>query len=223
MWAEEKARDAASEKKGEKNYKEFQKEQQALKGSLAKSKQKISAAKEKLKVFKYRKVSAEKRLQALNLNLLNHINDLIENLKLSLPYKHDKRMEQAKLLASDIRKDKVAPEEAFNRLWNLYRKEIQMGSDAEVYQSKVHLPSGEEVEVKYMRVGKQVLAYSNAAGNYIGVLKKLENGNWEWQHAENLEFAERSAVRQAVAVAEGKAIPGFTAVPFWLNNFGQEK
>ena len=218
LWAEEKLRDEESYAKKKKNYEAFEKEKRELKTALVFSKNKISAVKDKIKLFKAKKTSAETRLKNLNKTLLSSIIWLEQNVKTSIPYGKDKRVEQIQLLVSDVRKQKIETEEAFNRLWNILRKEINMGGDAEVYQGLMKVPGGKDTEVKYMRLGKQILLYANAAGNHLGVMSEKKSGEWEWVHTEELDFRQRSAIRKAVGVAQGKEIPGFTLVPFWKSS-----
>jgi hypothetical protein len=61
--------------------------------------------------------------------------------------------------------------------------------------------------------------YASGNGEYVGILNKTPEGDYVWVNQENLEYDKRQALRDAIAVAEGKALPGFVIIPVWRETF----
>lgn len=76
-----------------------------------------------------------------------------------------------------------------------------------------------EIEAKYARIGKQVMVYASSNGEYVGVLNQTEAGDYIWINQDSLHYDQRQAIRGAVAVAEGKALPGFVNIPVWRETY----
>jgi hypothetical protein len=218
-WAEEKAREAEAEQQRQQRFKEFEREKQEVNVSVSALDQRILSAAQRIQYFKNAKLSQEQHLKVLGGKILEHTLSLSEALKASIPFQLDKRLEAVNLLALDLRQNTATPEEAFGRLLASFQKEIRMSQDAELFTGDISLQSGEKMAVKYIRAGKHIYAYSSGTGAQVGIMRKTMDRGWVWVKEDQMDFETRNAVRNAVAIAEGKAVPGFAVLPFWIQDF----
>lgn len=217
-WAEEKARDTESEKKRKDRFLRFKNEKIALKKDLKVQEERVRVTMSKISQAEVLRKNWENKLEALEGQLQRSSESYVLRLDKGFPFELEKRQETAKLLVSDIRQDKSEPEAAFLRLDNAYNYEHRLAQDASVKAKPIKVAS-REVEAKYARIGKQVLLYASGNGEYVGILNKTPEGDYVWVNQENLEYDKRQALRDAIAVAEGKALPGFVIIPVWRETF----
>ncbi len=222
LWAEEKAREEESEKRRKERMTELESEKIALRSSVSQLEGDIQSTVRKIEGLKNKKVGLEARIKVLGDAVLAQVEPFEKEIAKTIPYQYEQRISGVKLVGLDLRQDKISPEEGFSRLMASYRKELQMASDAELYSGDVELQSGEKVSVKYIRVGKQFLAYSSPTGAHVGVLRRKSPGVWEWVREDQLDFDSRQALRDAIATSEGKAVPGFVEIPFWASDFAMD-
>lgn len=218
LWAKEKNRENEDEKNRQKRYDDFLTEKQVINVAIKKTEQDIKVAMLKIENLKNQKKSLENEFKLFSNEILELSNLLSERLNKSFVYQREKRIDDVSTLSSDLRQEKIAAEEGFSRLWALYAKEWKMASEAEIFSGDIQTTDGKDVSVKYVRVGKQIMAYSDASGSYIGWLRKTGD-DWVWLDQKVLSYEARQAVRNVVAVAEGKATPGFVNIPIWLDEF----
>jgi hypothetical protein len=219
QWADEKSRDAEAEIQRQKRFNDLGKEKAELQKQISASEQKVQNAIAMLESNKMQKREYEGRFTALNQKILEHTLAFDMAMQNTMPYQTDKRKDQGKLLASDIRQNKVTPEEAFSRLASLYDKESRITSDAEFWSGEITLQNGNRMAVKYLRLGKQVMLYSNPTGSSVGILRKRNNKEWVWFKEDQLDFDTRKAITNAINIAEGKSVPGLADIPFWIQDF----
>jgi len=169
--------------------------------------------------FKERELQAH--FKQLGLVLSAKARELRAALAPGLPYRLDKRLESLDLLVRDIEGGNISPEEAMNRLWTIEQTERRLAQEAEVYTGDFSEDAGEPVQVKYLRIGKQLLAFSSLDGSRLGILKPLAPPavGYVWVREKELDHATRQALKQALATAEGKALPGFVGLPIWRTAF----
>ena len=222
IWAEEKAREEEAEKRRTTRLEEFRAERSDLKTSLSSVENKIQASIQKIESLKNSRKAWENRFKVLEGSVLEQAEEFAKYIIATIPHTKTKRVEAVQLVVRDLRQGKISPEEGYSRLFAAYAKEHRLASEAELFSGEVSLQSGEKIAVKYIRVGKQLLAYSSPTGANVGILRKKNNTEWVWVREDELDFDSRQAIRNAVAVAEGKAVPGFVELPFWLSDFQQE-
>lgn len=222
-WAEEKAREVEGEKRRREHYDSFNQEKQGVQSGIQQIEDQIQQRMDQLEKLKMKTENLERQVQFLRTVVLDEVRDYQQLVQNGFPYRQEKRMETVQLLLDDLIKEKVSPEEGFNRLWVSYESEHNAASDAEVFSGQMNLPEGKTIAVKYLRVGKQVLAYITPAGDKMGVLVPKDSNQYDWVREDQLNFDLRSTVRHALAVAEGKAIPGFVAFPFWPQSFTRDQ
>lgn len=217
-WAEEKARDTESEKKRDTRFKRFKSEKIALQRDLKTQEERTRVTISKIGNSEARKKNWEKKMTDLMGQMQSSSETYVVKLEKSFPFEKEKRQETAKLLVSDIRQNKTEPEAAFLRLDNAYNYELRLAQDASVKPKMLEVATG-EIEAKYARIGKQVMVYASSNGEYVGVLNQTEAGDYIWINQDSLHYDQRQAIRGAVAVAEGKALPGFVNIPVWRETY----
>lgn len=221
-WAEEKSQEDAAEKKRRERYESFSKEKQEMQKSITLIDEQINERMGHVATLKERDANLAAQIKFLRSVVLEKAREFENLVSTGFPYRIEKRQETARLLIDDLVKERISPEEGFNRLWVLYTTEHNLASDAEIYSGTV-LIGNQTVPVKYMRVGKQILAYTTAAGDKLGMLIPLDNGQYDWMREDKMDYKTRVSLRNAIAVAEGKAVPGFVEYPFWPVVFKAQK
>lgn len=221
-WADEKSREGDAEKKRRERYESFAKEKQELQASIALIDEQINERMVHVGNLKGRDGNVTAQIKFLRGVILEKAREFESLIQTGFPYRLEKRVETARLLIDDLAKERISPEEGFNRLWVLYTTEHNLASDAEIYSGTIVI-ANQTVPVKYMRVGKQILAYTTASGDKLGMLVPQSNGQYDWLREDKMDYRTRVSMRNAVAVAEGKAIPGFVEYPFWPSFFAEKK
>lgn len=219
QWAEEQARENDAEKKRRERYEAFLLERQEIQRNIGTVETQLQERSDLVERLKSRTGGFDSQVAFLRRMVQEKAREFAGLLEKSFPYRLDKRKESVHLLIDDLAKERISPEEGFNRLWVLYQAEHALASDAEIYSGTVELADGSTSSVKFMRVGKQILAYINPAGDRLGVLVPTRDGSHIWKREDMLDYRTRVTIRNAIAVAEGKAVPGFVEFPLWIESF----
>ncbi|HSQ43097.1 MAG TPA: DUF3450 family protein [Fibrobacteraceae bacterium] len=216
-WAEEQSRETEAEKKRKERYEAYTQERIEMQKSLETLDQQIQERMDQVEEIKTRSSNMDGQVLFLRSVILSECRGYADLVANGFPYRAEKRTESIQLLIDDLAKDRISPEEGFNRLWVLYQAEQTAASEGEIYSGQMDAGNGQTFAVKYMRVGKQALAYMSPAGDRLGILIKGKDGKWDWMRENAMDLDMRTRVRNAIAVAEGKAVPGFVPFPFWFN------
>ncbi len=128
-----------------------------------------------------------------------------KSIKAGFPYNQEERTTNISRLITDTEFASIAPEEIFNRYYNFLNRELLIGLDSEVYAKE---------NIKYLRIGWIILAYSDDQGKEVGILTK-KNGKLEWKT--DLDFAMRKAIRDSMKMVEGKKAPDLMDFPIPLS------
>jgi hypothetical protein len=215
LWADEQAREKSAESKRRQRFADFNADKQRLQSALAEEEAKLKSLLSKMEAHQGREKEFALRFAALSRAVGVEALRLRTAMAPGIPYRLDKRLETVDLLARDIESENISPEEALNRLWAVYQNEHRLAQEAEVYSGEFDLENGSDpIQVKYLRLGRQVLAFSSLDGTKLGILVPVK-GRYEWKRESALDFGSRQALKQAIATAEGKSVPGFVAVPVW--------
>ncbi|GEM_PF-3176713 len=218
-WAEEQARESEAEKKRKERYEQFTKEKSEANAALVTIESQVQSRMDQIEKLKVRTDNLNGQVLFLRSVILEEVRAYAEMVRNSFPYRQQKRMEMVELLVDDLVKERVSPEEGFNRLWVQYLAEHAAASEAEIYSGQIDVGNGKQTQVKFVRVGKQLLAYTTPTGENMGLLVELEKGKWDFIKEKDMDFDMRSVVRNAIAVAEGKAVPGFVPFPVPMKSF----
>lgn len=219
LWAEEQNRETEAEKRRKERYEQFNKEKQEAQKALELLSQQIRERMDATENLKIRQDNLNHQITFFRTVMLEEVRRYLTLVETGFPYRLDKRRESTQLLVDDLAKERVSPEEGFNRLWVLYLSEQTAASEGEIYSGHVDPGTGTPVAVKFLRVGKQVLAYMTPTGDRLGVLYRTPQGQWDYLRENTMDFETRTMVRHAIEVAEGKTVPGFVPFPFPLHSF----
>lgn len=221
LWSEETAREKEAESRRRKRFSDFSQDRLRLQETLAGQEEKLKANLAKMEGHQFKERELQSRFTQLSQTLSAKAQQLREAMAPGLPYRMDKRLEALDLLVRDIAGGNISPEEGMNRLWSIEQNERRLAQEAEVYSGDFSEDAGDPVQVKYLRVGKQLLAFSSLDGTKLGILKSAEAPamGYAWVREKDMDHATRQALKQAIATAEGKALPGFVALPIWKTAF----
>lgn len=147
----------------------------------------------------------------------------------TLPWDRETRLDRAKSLTRDIESGNASEEEAFSRLKSLIAEETRFGDEVAIINSPLTRKNGELINAQILRIGNQWMVYSDENGTVYGALvRKLEGGSadgkteakvvYEWN--EDLNLAEREAVRFALDVKQAKKPPQMVSLPVSLSVTG---
>ncbi|HKP95989.1 MAG TPA: DUF3450 family protein [Fibrobacteria bacterium] len=219
-WAEETAREKEAEARRRQRFADFGQDRIRLQQTLAEQEEKLKASLAKMEGHQLRDKELQARFKQLGQVLSGRARELRAALAGGLPYRMDKRLETLDLLIRDLEGGNVSPEEAMNRLWAFEQNERRLAQEAEVYSGDFGGDGGDPIQVKYLRVGKQALAFSSLDGAKLGVLRK--DSGYVWVREKEMDRETRQAVKLAIATAEGKSVPGFVPVPIWKSAFREQ-
>ncbi|MGH1468308.1 MAG: DUF3450 domain-containing protein [Bdellovibrionales bacterium] len=130
-----------------------------------------------------------------------------EFVKLDVPFLKEeraKRMAEIDLLMS--RAD-VSTSEKFRRVLEAYQIENEYGRTIEAYNGKVTSPSGDEISVEFLRVGRLALMYRGLDGKSFGRWDKVTS------KFVDLERTYKGALKEGLRVAKKQKAPTLLTVP----------
>lgn len=223
-WADELAREKEAEARRKQRLADFNADRHRLQQTLAEQEIRLKGLIGRMEAHQYREKELKARFLALNEVLAAQAKILKSHLAGGLPYRLDKRMEIPGLLARDIEGGNISPEEGMNRLWAFHQSERRMAQEAEVFSGDlIQDGSADAIQVKYLRIGKQFLAYTSLDGTRVGILKPGRgpegSATYEWVREDRMDHAMKQAVKAAIATAEGTSVPGFVPLPVWNLSF----
>jgi hypothetical protein len=224
-WTEETTREKEAEARRKQRFSEFTQDRLRLQQVLAEQEQKLKAAMAKIEGHQMRDRELQARFHKLGEVLSARAKALRPVLAEGIPYRLDKRLESVDLLLRDLEGGNISPEEGMNRLWAFGQGERRLAQEAEVYSGDfldTASDGSDPIQVKYLRVGKQIMAFSSLDGAKLGILRRASDSTaarYEWVREKDLDRDSRQAIKTAIATAEGKAVPGFVPVPFWSTAF----
>jgi hypothetical protein len=243
-WAEEAAREKEAEARRRQRFAEFSQDRVRLQQTLAEQEVKLKSLLARMESHQYKDRELQSRFKQLGQVLAARAEELRLAMARGIPYRLDKRLEAVDLLVRDLEGGNVSPEEGMNRLWTIGQNERRLAQDAEVYSgdfvegetpsassesasapaSSDASGSSDPIQVKYLRVGKQIMAFSSLDGSKLGVLRREARGpgadsGYAWVREKDMDRAARQAVKAAIATAEGKSVPGFVPMPIYKSAF----
>lgn len=232
-WSEEVAREKDAETRRRQRYSEFSQDRVRLQQTLAEQEAGLKATLAKMETHQYRERELQARFTRLSQVLSARAIELRAALASGIPYRLDKRLESIDLLIRDLAGGNISPEEAMNRLWSFEQAERRLAQEAEVYSGDFSGDAGDPIQVQYLRIGKQLLAFSSLDGSKLGVMRQAaidDAGSrdpvagaskpaYEWVRESEMDREMRHAIKNAIATAQGKSIPGFVPLPVWKQAF----
>lgn len=171
---------------------------------------------------KNRSESVKSKRKALASALATISKQLEFQISQTLPWDRETRLDRAKSLTRDIEGGNASEEEAFSRLKALIAEETKFGDEVAIINSPLTRKNGELINAQILRIGNQWMVYSDENGTVYGALvrKSVVGGDrptvtYEW--VEDLNLAERDAIRFALDVKQAKKPPQMVNLPVSLS------
>lgn len=179
---------------------------------------------------KNRTENVKAKRKALSAALVTVAKQLEHQIAQTLPWDQETRLDRAKSLTRDIESGNASEEEAFSRLKALIAEETKFGDEVAIINSPLTRKNGELINAQILRIGNQWMVYSDENGTVYGALiRKCAAGDvtgkaadkncvaveYEWN--EDLNLAEREAVRFALDVKQAKKPPQMVTLPVSLS------
>jgi Protein of unknown function (DUF3450) len=227
-WAEETAREKTAEARRRQRHEEFTRDRLEMQKAIAGQEERITDLTAKLESLGLKEKEMQAHFQALNQVVAKESQVLMDSMAFEIPYRLEKRRETLALLNRDIEAGQISSEEALNRIWTFIQNERRLAQEAEVYSGDLLLDgTPDPIQVKYLRLGKQILAYASLDGTRLGVLKGIPSDSlkvaYEWMREDKMDHQTRKAIKDALATAEGISVPGFVPIPIWRAALGEVK
>jgi hypothetical protein len=136
-----------------------------------------------------------------------------------LPWDPEIRRDRLLSLKRDLEGGIAAPDEAFSRLAAILKEETKNGDEITLLSRPLTRQNGEVINAQILKVGNQLLLYADDEGKKFGILEpRRANGKTVYAWREDLNFADRTAVKKAVAVKSGREAPQLVNLPVYLTN-----
>lgn len=181
---------------------------------------------------KNRSDNVKAKRKAMNTMLVQISKQLEKQISQTLPWDLETRLERAKSLSRDIESGNASEEEAFSRLKSLIAEETRFGDEVAIINSPLTRKNGELINAQILRIGNQWMVYSDDNGTVYGALirkaakpEAADGKNvakdapavitYEWN--EDLNLAEREAIRFALDVKQAKKPPQMVTLPVSLS------
>lgn len=170
---------------------------------------------------KNRSDNVKAKRKALNQALASICKRLEFQISQTLPWERETRLDRVKSLTRDIEAGNASEEEAFSRLKSLIAEETKFGDEVAIINSPLTRKNGELINAQILRIGNQWMVYSDENGTVYGALiRKVDDPKtgavtYEWK--EELNLAERDAIRFALDVKQAKKPPQIVKLPVSLS------
>lgn len=181
---------------------------------------------------KNRSDNVKAKRKAMNAMLVQISKQLEKQISQTLPWDLETRIERARSLARDIESGNATEEEAFSRLKSLIAEETRFGDEVAIINSPLTRKNGELINAQILRIGNQWMVYSDDNGTVYGALIRKATKpepaagknvakdapaviTYEWN--EDLNLAEREAIRFALDVKQAKKPPQMVTLPVSLS------
>lgn len=204
LMRDEASRAAQSEERASKDRERRDQELAALQGRLQEAQGKINAEKAALARHQNALDEAKAREAQLRKGLALWCDSLALRVESGLPWDNQARLDRIRALKRDLDAGAASAEEGLTRISAILKEEVKAGDEIAVFNRPVTRLDGEAVNAQVLRLGNQWLAYMDEEGKRFGVMERSA-GKWAWR--EELSFAEKNRVREAIEVKSAKRPP----------------
>lgn len=167
---------------------------------------------------KNRSENVKSKRKALSTALATISKQLEFQISQTVPWDRETRLDRAKSLTRDIESGNASEEEAFSRLKALIAEETKFGDEVAIINSPLTRKNGELINAQILRIGNQWMVYSDENGTVYGALvRKVDGENVSYEWVEDLNLAERDAIRFALDVKQAKKPPQIVNLPVSLS------
>ena len=216
---DEQAAAARSQERLARDRERREKENAALTGRIQETRGKISAERTRSQGYANGIEEIKARDKALLAFFATLGDSLLTRIDGGLPWDPEIRRDRLLSLKRDIEGGIAAPDEAFSRLTAILKEETKNGDEITLLSRPLTRQNGEVVNAQILKVGNQLLMYADDENKKFGILEpRVVNGKTVYAWREELGFADRTAVKKAVAVKSGREAPQLVNLPVYLTN-----
>jgi hypothetical protein len=194
-----------------------EKENAALTGRIQETRAKISSERTRGQGYANGIEEIKARDKALLAFFATLGDSLLVRIEAGLPWDPEVRRDRLLSLKRDLEGGTASPDEAFSRLTAILKEETKNGDEITLLSRPLTRRNGEVVNAQILKIGNQMLLYADDEGKKFGILEpRAENGKTVYNWREDLSFADRTAVKKAVAVKSGREAPQLVPLPLSL-------
>jgi hypothetical protein len=217
LMRDEQAAAARSQERLARDRERREKENAMLSGRIQETRAKISAERTRGQGYANGIEEIKARDKAL-LGFFATLGDsLLVRIETGLPWDPEVRRDRLLSLKRDLEGGTASPDEAFSRLSAILKEETKNGDEIALLSRPLTRRNGEVVNAQILKIGNQMLLYADDEGKKFGILEpRVENGKTVYNWREELSFADRTAVKKAVAVKSGREAPQLVPLPLSL-------
>jgi len=140
--------------------------------------------------------------------------ELENQIRQSLPWDREKRLDRVIALKKDLVSNTATVEDAFSRLSSLVAAQRDFGDNIELQERTVVRNDGSSIQAQVLRLGDLWMVYVDNAGENYGICYRTNDNTFAW--IEDLDFAEREHIRMAIRVKDAKRAPQLVDIPLIL-------
>jgi chromosome segregation ATPase len=210
---DENTRAAQAEERGAKDRERRDKEFAVLQGRLKESQGKIDAEKNALARHQNAVDEVKSREKQAARLLATWCDSLVVRIEKGLPWENQARLDRVRALKRDLEAGTASPEEGLTRINAIVKEEVKAGDEIAVFNKPISRQNGESVNAQVLRLGNQYLAYMDEEGKRFGILER-KAGQWTWR--EELSFAEKNRLKEAIEVKTAKRPPSLVVLDLGL-------
>ena len=171
---------------------------------------------------KNRSANVKAKRKALRQVLSSVSRQLEEQVENTIPWERETRLDRVRSLTRDIDSENASEEEAFSRLKSLIAEETKFGDEVSIMTSSITRKNGELINAQILRIGNQWMVYGDEKATLYGALvRKVVRDSAglkvEFQWNEDLNLAEREAIKMALDVKQAKKPPQMVTLPVSLS------
>ncbi len=186
-----------------------------LQQRLGELKNEVRSLTGRIRQTKAQQRSIDTRREYLADQLIQAARALHDTIEHSLPWNREQRLARVTALERDLENDAASIEEALARLMALMDEEVAFGDDIVLQERPVQRNDGSTINARVLRIGNLWMAYVDAEEQSYGVLRRDTDSTFVWN--EELNFAQREAIRTAIGVKDAKKAPQIVKLPVQLD------
>lgn len=213
LMRDETARATQAEERLDRDQQRRDKELAALGARLNETQGKIDAERNALARSQNSMDEIKARETQLARTLAGWCDSVAARVETGMPWDNQARLDRIRALRKDLDAGTATAEEGLARLSAILREEVKAGDEIALFNKPITRANGEVVNAQVLRLGNQWIVYMDEDAKRFGVLER-QNGAWKWR--EELSFAEKNRVKEAIDVKGAKAPPKLAVLDLGL-------
>lgn len=168
--------------------------------------------------YKIKTENLSLRLQSLGQALAKKVEEFALVVESGIPWDLEERVARIRALKRDLELETASVEEGVSRLAGIVRAEIKFNDEIVLAERSIARNNGELVNVQMLRLGNLWMVYMDPSAKMYGRLMKqsTEQGvQYIWD--EDLDFAQRKSIREAIEIKMAKRAPELILLPLSIS------